>query len=149
MKTSKKLKKIGLTCLIIGIAILITGIVISATDDELLPIMWLIVPGAFIIFISFPILIAGFSPQISNLGAKLHSETMDYAGKEISEAGVKTVEVMEPIINKVADVSSPAINKVVEVAKEGFSSPKKKYCKHCGKNIDLDSKFCKYCSKEQ
>ena len=38
---------------------------------------------------------------------------------------------------------------VVTIAiKEGLSG-KKSYCKHCGTQIDKDSKFCKECGKEQ
>jgi rRNA maturation endonuclease Nob1 len=83
---------------------------------------------------------------MTKFGAKFHSETMDYAGKDLSEAGVKTVDVASPVVNRAADSFSPAIAKVTDAVKNSSS---KIYCKHCGKPIEKDSKFCKFCGKEQ
>lgn len=33
--------------------------------------------------------------------------------------------------------------------KKGFMAVEKSFCKHCGAEIDKDSKFCKTCGKEQ
>lgn len=66
----------------------------------------------------------------------LHSETMDYAGKDMTEASLKTVDVM-----------APALDKTIKVVKKSIKDAA--FCKHCGTQIDSDSKFCKNCGKEQ
>ena len=48
-----------------------------------------------------------------------------------------------------ADIEAGAIKKKVAAAKEGFVGKDIMFCKHCGTNIDSNSKFCMNCGKEQ
>jgi len=47
-----------------------------------------------------------------------------------------------------ANIQKEGIEITARAIKEGLSG-KKSYCKHCGTQIDKDSKFCKECGKEQ
>ena len=58
-------------------------------------------------------------------------------------------EALKEIAEIEADIESGAIKKKVAAAKEGFKGNSTMFCKHCGTNIDGDSKFCKKCGKEQ
>lgn len=48
-----------------------------------------------------------------------------------------------------ADINKDAVKTVTHAVKEGFAVDGTIYCKHCGRLIDVNSKFCKYCGKEQ
>lgn len=154
MKTSTKLKILGCCMVAIGATLIVLSCTVLAYypfGDPFFgktPQFGALVPGVFLCFFSIPIFITGFRPALMKMGAKLHSETMDHAGNEISKAGVKTVEVAAPVIDKMADAASPSITKLVGAVKKGIENPQK-YCKHCGDSIDADSKFCKHCSKQQ
>ena len=54
---------------------------------------------------------------------------------------------LKDIADKSANISKDAITTTVGAIKKGIKS--NIYCKHCGKDIDADSKFCKHCGKEQ
>lgn len=62
---------------------------------------------------------------------------------EGNEDSLKEMAQME------ANIETVAIKKKAAAAKEGFLGNNTMFCKHCGKNIDSDSKFCKKCGKEQ
>lgn len=115
----------------------ITLIVIGCTAFSFAPHPAVFAPGVLITFLSIPILFTGFAPSLQKFGAKLQSETMEHAGKEITMATSKSAEVV-----------SPAITKVAQSIKQAFDNSQI-YCKHCGKLIDADSKFCKHCSEQQ
>ena len=52
------------------------------------------------------------------------------------------------MVNTSVDVAEEAITKVTKAVKEGLKE-NQTYCKHCGVQIDSDSKFCSSCGKEQ
>lgn len=139
MKTSTKLLIAGFTVLAVGAILIILGSTVLRDKEWSLgwkPNLGLFVPGMFIAFFSLPLLFTGFSPRITKISSKLHSETMDYAGKDITEASMKTV-----------DVTAPAVDKTIKIVKKAWNDSV--FCKHCGAEIDKDSKFCKKCGKEQ
>lgn len=58
-----------------------------------------------------------------------------------NEDTLKDIKDAETRINK------DAIRETASAIKEGFVG-EQVYCKHCGKQIDKDSKYCKYCGGE-
>ena len=115
MKNSKKLKKWGFILLTIALILIVLGITVTRNNT------WgpfggfaLLVPGSFLAVISLPIIFTGFNPQIAKFKSKLHSETMDYAGKDIKEA-----------INKSADTVIPAITPSIKAAVSEINDDKK------------------------
>lgn len=59
----------------------------------------------------------------------------------------ETKDDLKSIANTTADVSSEAITKTTRAIKKGIKDTI--FCKHCGAEIDADSKFCNSCGKEQ
>lgn len=57
-------------------------------------------------------------------------------------------EDLKDIANVSADISKDAVKTTAGAVKEGLTM-EKMFCKHCGKEIDKDSKYCQYCGKEQ
>lgn len=57
-------------------------------------------------------------------------------------------ETMEDNVTRKANINKKGIEITTNAIKEGLTRSKI-YCKHCGKLIDVDSKFCKLCGKEQ
>ena len=47
------------------------------------------------------------------------------------------------------DIVDGAITETVRAVKRGITQKESMFCKHCGTQIDIDSKFCKKCGKEQ
>ena len=82
-------------------------------------------------------LFVGFSPNIMSMNAK----TVKYMQQE-------NKEVLKDIATTSAEISEEAIVKKTKAVKKGLVSKETMYCKHCGQEIDADSKFCKKCGKE-
>lgn len=111
--------------------------------------------GILLCFGSFAVLAVGFifagrglTPYVSKIDAKLGKETLDYAGDDISAAGVKMVEVSEPIINKGVDVIASNIEKISRSTKKVGSNTKDNkvnHCIKCGKKMDVDEAYCRKC----
>ena len=57
-------------------------------------------------------------------------------------------EDLKSITDNMAYATKDGIKTTVRAIKEGFTN-ETIYCKHCGSEIDSDSKFCKKCGKEQ
>lgn len=112
MKNSKKLKKWGLTLLIIALILIVLGSTVFR--NGWMPNFALIAPGSFLAVLSLPIIFTGFSPQITKFKSKLHSEVIDYAGEDIKEA-----------INKSADTVIPAITPSIKAAVSEVNGDKK------------------------
>lgn len=129
------LKIIGFTMIPVGIALIITGAITLANSSSLEGVAF-IMPGAFVTFISIPLLMFGFSPDI----AKVATRTNRYIQQENKED-------LESIATMKADISSSGVTKVAKAVKTGLKDTK--YCKRCGIEIDGDSRFCKKCGKEQ
>ena len=58
-------------------------------------------------------------------------------------------DILKDISAKSAGISSPGYEITARAVKKGLTEEEDIYCKHCGKNIDADSKFCNKCGKEQ
>lgn len=113
---------------------------------------FLAIAGIFVAFFGLPCLFIGLRPFIMKMGAKMHTETLDYAGKDISEAGVKTIDVAKPVIEKGAETITPVVGNlagtVAEAISSGVSSGKAKLiCPHCKKKVPEDSVFCPKCGE--
>ena len=93
-------------------------------------------PIALLVF-PCPVLIIGFIPSIKRMVIKtrkyLINETKDY---------------MKDIADTKADIASGAITKTVSAVKSGWKG-EKMHCKHCGVEIDIDSKYCNKCGGQQ
>ena len=140
MKTSTKFKFAGIITLIVGIVIVILSLTSFKTcvncgkgweshqeafGKSYAPNMILLPIGIIISMASISLLFMGFKPQMVKTAAKLSNETLDYAGKDVSDALEKTVDVAAPAIGKTADVVGTAIGKVASNAK-GETSYKNK-----------------------
>lgn len=55
---------------------------------------------------------------------------------------------LKHIVDKEVSINKDAVKVMAGAIKEGFSK-EIVFCKHCGSQIDKDSKFCKACGKEQ
>lgn len=58
-------------------------------------------------------------------------------------------ETLKDITIRRASINKETIETTARAIKNGLTKSDKIYCKHCGKQIDKDSKFCKSCGKEQ
>lgn len=114
----------------------------------------------FILMAGVTVTIVGARPYLTKLGLKHKKETLDYAGKDMTDVGTKVVDIAAPVVNKVTEditvptmskvadgVVIPAVEKIKKSAKNDDSS--KAFCRHCGKSILADSKFCNHCGQEQ
>ena len=129
------LKIIGVVGIVVGIA----GAVISANGFGNFENNDFMIGGimcCFGFFIGFAGLMTGFIPEISKLGAK----TTKYIQEE-------NKDTFTDIANSSADINSEAITKTAKAVKKGLKDTM--FCKHCGMEIDADSKFCNKCGKEQ
>lgn len=105
--------------------------------------------GFIIFFIIVAILcVAGFAFTFAiMLSPKFKAKIM---GKQI-EAGRYMVEEhkddFKSISDNIADATKGATKTTVRAIKEGFKDTV--FCKHCGAEIEADSKFCKVCGKKQ
>ena len=86
-------------------------------------------------FIGFTFLMLGFRPEISKMATK----SVKYIQQE-------NKEVLKDIASTNAEINSDAVTTTARAIKEGLKNTI--FCKHCGKEIDADSKFCRYCGKE-
>ena len=57
-------------------------------------------------------------------------------------------EDLKSISDSLAYASKDGVKTTARAIKEGFSD-NNIFCKHCGAEIDSDSKFCKVCGKKQ
>jgi hypothetical protein len=98
MKNSTKLKIWGFSQLVLAIILIILGAIVfrdrSWDHFAWKPNFGLFVPGMFLFVLTLPILITGFSPQITKFGSKLQSETIDYAHQDMKEAISKSADTV-------------------------------------------------------
>ena len=115
MKTSSKFKVAGTILLIIGVILVILSSTVAKTctncgrgwedhrdafGESYSPNLGLGFFGGVAIMGGIALLVNGFRPQIAKTNAKLNNETLDEAGKDISEVMNKTVDVVDPAIGK-------------------------------------------------
>ena len=84
-----------------------------------------------------PLSIFAFSPNIHKTAIKTQKYIIDQNQEDLKDLSSQTGEI-----------ASAGVKHVAKAAKEGFTEDKI-FCKHCGAEIDADSKFCSYCGKEQ
>ena len=77
----------------------------------------------------------GFQPEI----VKLRTRSAKYIQEENKDD-------LKDIATTGAQIQSEAVTTTVRAVSEGLAG--KKYCKHCGKPIDVDSQFCCECGGE-
>lgn len=133
---------IGFILFLVGIVLIVLACTVLSAhpfDDTFFPKepnFAALIVGIFSIVISLVLIINGFAPKFAKLNAKgaryIQQETKDDA-KEIASTG--------------ADIASEAVTKTAKAIKKGLKDTM--FCKHCGQEIDANSKFCKYCGKEQ
>ena len=175
LKISKILIIIGGVLFAVGLAALITSIVLYKNaydqwhdawwnfnaDLNDMPTAVFIILSALLTAGGFAILMIGLAPYIGKLSLKRRQEILEYSGEDMTNIGNKMVDISAPVMNKMVDISAPMMNKAVdnvvvpsfrkikEAIKEDEEKTPQIYCKHCGVQIDEDSKFCKKCGKEQ
>ena len=124
---------------IIGIVVGIVGFVISAQgfgDFESNNFMIGGIMGCVGIFVGLSCLIYGFMPQIM----KVQLNTV----RNIQE---QNKELLKDIADTNAEITSDAVTKTASAVMRGLED--KVFCKHCGAQIDADSKFCSSCGGKQ
>ena len=89
----------------------------------------------FGLMLGIPCLAKGFSPEIT----KMNTKSAKYIQQE-------TKDDVKDIINTTTEITKDAITKTTSAIKKGLQDVK--FCKHCGAQIDADSKFCSVCGKE-
>ncbi len=127
-------KILGLIILPIGVALFITGLVFFGDFER--GLFSLAMVGLPLIPVSIILLTIGFRSEM----VKLSARTAQYIQQE-------TKEELTDIASTSADISSEAITKTAKAVRKGLKDTI--YCKHCGAEIDSDSKFCKTCGKSQ
>lgn len=132
MKVSSKFKIAGTILLIIGGILVILSLTSAKTcvncgqgweghknafGESYAPNMGLLAFGSIAAFIGIGLLLTGYRPEMTKTAAKLTNETLEHAGKDISDSLEKTVDVATPAIGKTADAVAPAIGKIVSDVK--------------------------------
>ena len=92
--------------------------------------------STFGLFLTGTFLMIGFRPEITRMSTK----SAKYIQQENKEEFID-------IVNTSADISSVAVTKTARAIKKGLKDTM--FCKHCGAEIDADSKFCNSCGGEQ
>lgn len=137
--------KVFKTLLILAPIFMVAGIILvilanTVLADGIMPNVAALMPGSFLIFIGFACLMFGLVPVLNKTAIKLQ--------KHIQE---ENKEDLTSIANTKAEINKDAIQTAVktgaQAVKQGMRETK--YCKECGAEIDLDSKFCSKCGKEQ
>lgn len=94
--------------------------------------------GCFGIFIGISCLVIGFRPEISKLSTKSTKYIINDNKDDLTD-----------ITNTSANIVDGAITQTARAVKKGLTQEDSMFCKHCGSQIDIDSKFCNKCGKEQ
>ena len=104
--------------------------------EFIVPIIFIVAAG-FIVFV----FVMMFSPK---LNAKFMSRQVKAQKYMMDESK----EDLKSISDNMAYATKDGIKTTARAIKEGFTE-ETVYCKHCGSEIDNDSKYCKKCGKEQ
>lgn len=133
----------GFSLLAIGIIVLIIGL--SVNVPEMGADDWFelsskrsstIMAGVVCCMFSMPLFFLGFRAEITKMMTK--------SAKYIQE---ENKQDLTDIASNTADIASDAVKKTTRAIKDGLKDTI--FCKHCGAEIDADSKFCSKCGKEQ
>ena len=124
---------------VVGVFVFVTAVILAITgfgdfESNSFMIGSLLLPlGVVLTVLGITI---GFAPEI----AKARAKTI----RQIQEA---TKEDLTAIASATAEIMSDAVTTTASAVAEGMRETK--FCKHCGKEIDIDAKFCSICGKEQ
>ena len=132
------LKIVAFCMLGVGLILVTLGIIFGKMNDPHFDMsyMFMIMPGAFLAFLSLPMLLISFLPNIQ----RARIATVKYVQNENKED-------LTEIVSNSADIAGTGIKKTARAIKEGLKNTK--YCKYCGEEIDADSLFCNKCGKQQ
>ena len=128
-KLCKILKIVGFCSFIVSIVFLVLGVVFLARHD-LVPGFSLLFVGILLVAISSCMVAVGFTPNFSNYT-------------------IKSTHYIEDISKEDFEKMMSSKEQAVNNSTSDFFSKEKCFCKHCGKEIDIDSEFCRYCGKKQ
>lgn len=152
-KIFKVLRIVAPCLLIVGVTLIILACTVFAKEawhgKEVC--WWMLMPGIFMVFFSFPAFFIGFTPKITKTMAKVNMNIQREIAPEMikmtKDIQQQSKEDLTEMSNTSADISSEAITKTARAIKKGLKDTK--FCKHCGAEIDADSKFCNNCGGEQ
>lgn len=82
--------------------------------------------------------------DLTDIASVMGSVSVKSKERIIDENG----DVMKEVSTKSAEINREGIEIMAQAVKKGFEKGKI-FCKHCGHQIDQDSKFCNKCGKEQ
>ena len=125
----------------IGVAVGIVGFILSFSGFGNFKNNNFMIGGflaCFGMFIGITCLVIGFRPEISKLSTKSTKYIINNNKDDLTD-----------ITNTSADIIDDAITQTARSVKRGLSQKESMFCKHCGAQIDIDSKFCNKCGKEQ
>jgi hypothetical protein len=122
---------LGIVAAAIGVVLVTTGFGVSGESFMIGSIL-----VCFGLGVGSSCLMIGFRPELTKFGTK----TAKYIQKENQED-------FTDIASTTADITSGAITTVAKSIKKGLKDTI--FCKHCGQEIDADSKFCSKCGDEQ
>ena len=124
---------------VIGVIVAITGMVLIITgfgDFESNNFMiggFLTVIG---IMAGFCGIIIGFSPEIAKAKTRAARYIQEENKDDLTALASNTAEIMSDAVTTTTSAAIKGMRKTI-------------FCKHCGQEIDGDSKFCSFCGKEQ
>jgi len=116
------------------------GNLVMDNFDSIFNVMFTIVPifiGVVFIFIILMSVSPKFRGKMMSRQVKATKHMVDYSKEDLKD-----------ISDGMAYASHDGIRSTARAIKEGFEE-NPVYCKHCGAEIDSDSKFCNKCGKEQ
>ena len=153
-KLFKILRIVSPCLLIIGVTLIVLATTVLKAEnifgepDTNFPLLMV---GIMVAFFSVPTVFFGFMPKIakgmSRAAIHVQSEIAPEMIKATRDIQEESKEDLTHIANTNADISSEAITKTTRAIKKGLKNTK--FCKHCGTEIDSDSKFCNSCGGEQ
>ena len=108
--------------------------------DGIMPNVAALIPGSFLVFIGFACLMFGLVPVLNKTAIKLQKHIQEENKEDLTSIANTKVEINKQAIQTAVKTGAQAV-------KQGMRETK--YCKECGAEIDLDSKFCSKCGKEQ
>lgn len=136
---------LGYISLIVGIILIVLGFGVFRIDYETYssgnPAFF--APGIILFFISICFLIAGYEPQIQKMIVNRKKYIQQLNKDNLKDIANDKADISMSTMPKVSN----AITEVTQAIKKGWKNTR--FCKHCGAEIDNDSKFCKDCGKEQ
>jgi len=113
---------------------------VKKVGDEIMGSIAIILPFVCIIMIIL-IFVLMFNPK---LRGKLMSNQIKATKYMVNESK----EDIQDITTNIADATKDGVEITTRAIKNGITQ-NLMFCKHCGYEIDSDSKFCKKCGKEQ